>query len=661
MSWIHKLYETYEAAQGNSRLNGEEALYPVGHTQQKGHVHVVLNAEGDFLSASVMEDAPLITLPATQSSAGRTSGEAPHPLIEKIQYCAKDYPAFGGIKPSYFSSYISLLQAWCDSPHAHAKAASVLKYVARGRLVQDLVASGILHVDSRNVLLTSWDEVSPAPAIFRLLTKKKDPNGSVTQDQGDVLVCWSVEIPGDVEAKTWKDKGLQESWVDFETANVAMRGLCYVSGENSALAEQHPARLRNAGDKAKLISSNDTNGFTFRGRFTDGEQVVAVGHDVSQKAHSALRWLIGRQGYRRGTLAYVAWAVSGKEIPAPFGGPDDWISWDDDAPNEALATPAETAPNHSRDLGQIYARRLNKYMSGYGEIDTPTEDIIVMGLDSATTGRMAITYYRELKGSEFLERLRQWHTAMAWPQRFTRKEPNDKGKAKPATTWIAAAPAPDSIAEAAHGRRLDDKLRKATVERLVPCIIEGRPLPRDLMESCIRRAAHRSGQENWEWQQALGIACALFKGYFATHPDPHQRRSYDMTLENTRTSRDYLFGRLLAIAENIEQQALYYAGEKRPTNAERLMQHFADRPFSAWRTLELALDPYLKRLHSRAPGLLKIRKDLLDDVLGLFHHDDFTRDERLSGEFLLGYHCQRLDLRHKPSAEATPDAEGDTE
>ena len=39
-----------------------------------------------------------------------------------------------------------------------------------------------------------------------------------------------------------------------------------------------------------------------------------------------------------------------------------------------------------------------------------------MALDSATPGRMAITYYRELQASEFLERIRGWHEHMAWPQ-----------------------------------------------------------------------------------------------------------------------------------------------------------------------------------------------------------------------------------------------------
>ncbi|MEI6415829.1 MAG: type I-C CRISPR-associated protein Cas8c/Csd1, partial [Pseudomonadota bacterium] len=428
-----------------------------------------------------------------------------------------------------------------------------------------------------------------------------------------------------------------------------------------ALAEQHPARLRNAGDKAKLISSNDSSGFTFRGRFTDKEQAISVGHEISQKAHSALRWLIGRQGYRHDTQVFIAWAVSGKQFPSPFGELGGWGEWNDDEVPEPETVPAEAPPDHTRDLGQSFARRLNVYMAGYGEIDNPTEDIVVMGLDSATTGRMAITYYRELKGAEFLERLRRWHTAMAWPQRFSRKETDAKGKSKPVVGWSPAAPAPDTISVAAYGRRLDDKLRKATVERLIPCVIDGRPLPRDLMEACAHRVIHRSGQDSWEWELSLGVACALFKGFYETHPDSHQRRSYAMALEPTRTSRDYLFGRLLAIAENIEQKALKYADEKeRPTNAERLMQHFAMRPASAWLNIRLALEPYLERLRSSSPGLLKIRKDLLDDVTGLFQPDDFTDDSRrLSPEFLLGYHCQRLDFRYKPGAENATDAEGD--
>ena len=82
----------------------------------------------------------------------------------------------------------------------------------------------------------------------------------------------------------------------------------------------HPAKLRHTGDKAKLVSANDSSGFTFRGRFTDpyGSQAAMVSYEVTQKAHNALRWLISRQGFRNGNQVYVSWAVSGKETPKPL-------------------------------------------------------------------------------------------------------------------------------------------------------------------------------------------------------------------------------------------------------------------------------------------------------------------------------------------------------
>ena len=240
---------------------------------------------------------------------------------------------------------------------------------------------------------------------------------------------------------------------------------------------------------------------------------------------------------------------------------------------------------------------------------------------------MAITFYRELRGSEFLTRIQAWHEQFAWPQNYSKER------------QFIGAPAPRDIAETAFGSRLDEKLRAATVERLLPCIVDGAPLPLDLLRSAVRRVANRVGMDTWEWERCLGIACALFKGFF-------NERGYLMALEQERTSRDYLFGRLLAIAEDIESYALYAAGEKaRETSAARLMQRFADHPASTWRTIELSMRPYISRLRATRPGPLHKKECLLDEVVALFKPQDFLADTPLSGEFLLGYHCQRQVLR----------------
>lgn len=116
-----------------------------------------------------------------------------------------------------------------------------------------------------------------------------------------------------------------------------------------------------------------------------------------------------------------------------------------------------------------------------------------------------------------------------------------------------------------------------------------------------------------------------------------------MALDEGRRSRDYLYGRLLALADSLEEWALSTAGESRPTNAARLMQRFAERPYSTWRTLELALAPYKARLGAKATG----RVNQISEVMALFDPEDFTNDRPLSAEFLLGYHCQRYALRER--------------
>jgi CRISPR-associated protein Csd1 len=185
---------------------------------------------------------------------------------------------------------------------------------------------------------------------------------------------------------------------------------------------------------------------------------------------------------------------------------------------------------------------------------------------------------------------------------------------------------------------------------LLPCILDGRSIPCDLVTACVQQAANPAGKNHWEWERYLGIACALVRG-------SRREENYSMSLEEDRSSRDYLFGRLLAIAEKIESYALYLAKEGRDTTAERLMQRFSDHPASTWRTIELALRPYMQRLQSSRPASLYILKRLIDDVISSFQNDDFTRAGRLDAEFLLGYHCQRAAFRKEDPVDEPIQAE----
>jgi CRISPR-associated protein Csd1 len=631
VSWMQKLYETYERCAGREP-EGLDALMPICHTTQQAQIEIVLDASGSFRRASVLSDKNEgnTMIPCTEESGGR-AGSKPvnHPLCDKLQYIAGDYLRYGGEVTSGFAAnpgephrgFVESLRAWSTSAHRHQKVDAILRYVERGRVVEDLVNEKILPIGSDEKLMKQWEgDKATAPLIFKAIQNTQAPE--------DAFVRWRVEGDG-VVSTTWDDPGLVSAWIAYYRQSQSKRGYCMVSGAETSLAVQHPAKLRHGGDKAKLISSNDTSGYTFRGKFFEAAEAASVSFEVTQKGHNALRWLIKNQAYRNSDQVIVSWAVSGKPLPNPL---DSTLQLLGRAPavSEQNSVPA--------DIAQAFALRLARAIKGYGTKLDPTDEIVVMGLDSATPGRMSITFYRELKGSEFLERLEAWHRNYAWTQNFGKE------------ARFVGAPAPRDIAEAAYGRRLDDKLRKATVERLLPCIVDQLSVPRDLVLATAQRAANRAGQDNWEWEKCLGIACALFKGH-------HIERNYQMALEEDRNSRDYLYGRLLAIADNIEGYALSLSGEKRDTTAARLMQRFADRPASTWRNIAMALRPYMARLRAgeKSAGFLIKRERLLDEVTAAFKDADFTSDARLTGEFLLGYHCQRQAWR--PAASAAPQEE----
>ena len=636
MSWMAKLYDTYEQAMASN----EPQLMPISHTLQNAHVNVVISGDGDFIRAEVLEKIQVV-LPATEKSAGRSSGISPHSLADKIQYVAGDYSDFGGLKKSGFNEYKTLLTHWCDSEFTHPAAQAVLKYISKATMVADLIKHNILYTQD-NILLTKWLSEEEQPKLFRVLPKDKG-----LLEQGSALVCWTVEIPDDPQRNTWLDKTLQQSWINFDALNGGQPSLCLITGKQAIAAVNHPAKIRHSGDKAKLISSNDTSGFTFRGKFLTSEQASNIGFEVTQKAHNALRWLVSRQGFRNGDQAFVSWAVSGKDIPEPTK--DPWAMFSHDADYIA---PTE---DHSADIGQSYAIRLNKLMSGYlskGKLEAH-EDIAILGIDSATPGRMGIVCYRETIAEEFIATITKWNLDLAWPQRQKKEVTQTNKKVINDTIWPLCAPAPKKIIKAVYGENVTDSLKKNIIERLMPCIIEGKPLPIDIVNYAVKRVINRVAykrDESWLWEQNLGIACALYKGYCKRTNKLNERKDYDMALEEGNRSRDYLYGRLLAVAENIESFALYKAGEKRTTTAERMMQRFADRPCSTWRNIELSLQPYMHRLKSNSGGFIKIRKDLLDEILSLFDDEDFISEKNLSGEFLLGFHCQRLVLNAKKEA-----------
>ncbi|MDD6947148.1 MAG: type I-C CRISPR-associated protein Cas8c/Csd1, partial [Ruminococcus callidus] len=121
MSWLSYCYKTYQnsVSEIGKQQPGKVPLLPVAHTTQQVNIEVELDKDGNFQYAGLLaQDQRTTIIPCTEKSSARTSDVVPHPLVDKLQYIAADYPTFGGSKKSGWPLYHKQLQAWCTSPYA---------------------------------------------------------------------------------------------------------------------------------------------------------------------------------------------------------------------------------------------------------------------------------------------------------------------------------------------------------------------------------------------------------------------------------------------------------------------------------------------------------------------------------------------------------------
>lgn len=629
MSWMKRLYEVYEnnshqVGKFTSRGEGQSfTLLPVSHVTQSAQIEVTLDREGNFFKGRVLpKDEARTIVPATLDSANRSGSKvAAHFLHDKLFYVAGDYLKYGGEakRSENYPQYINQLKDWATDESTHRKVELIYNYVKKGTVIEDLVAEKVLFADEHGKLIEKWTKQDDE----KYGIEKPDIYKVVTGDSSEALVRFTILSETPTDPVVWEDKELFKIFQQYladkmdEEADV---GLCYVTGRTLPLTDRHGSRLRNAGDMSKLISSNDKQGFTYRGRFDNPNQAVQIGYDVSQKAHNALRWLIQRQSYRSDTRSFITFGVKEPAVVQPFQGTRDIYS---------LLMGSEVAEEKSDATNLVIAEQVQQAFKGMKhnfEIEG-IDHIIVMAVDAATTGRLAIIYYQELDSSLFLERLAHWHATCKWYQSYFDSDH------KKIVSYIGT-PSTYHIVEAVYGERADVKVKKELYTRLLPCIVDGAVLPKDIVMTIFNRVKNPMSfngdlaSPTSEWQRTLGIACALIRKRY-------EKEEIDMALDLENKSRDYLFGRLLGVAEVLERNELNRRGEKRATNAMRYLNAFSQHPARVWQTIRRQLHPYQVRQGEKVWFYNKLIREIEDEM----KVEDMNNDA-LGPKFLLGYSSQ---------------------
>lgn len=251
---------------------------------------------------------------------------------------------------------------------------------------------------------------------------------------------------------------------------------------------------------------------------------------------------------------------------------------------------------------------------------------------------------------DLIKRILQWHVDAAWPLTFFKKSIVE-GAERVNVVQYEGAPSFTDIINCACGTsdrssKSYKRFAKDVKERLIECMFGGAQFPMSILNAACHKVTRPMGYDNIRvWRRDFEIACSLWKKHYIdeTRKQHRQEDVITMYLEPNRDDRDYLYGRLLALADNFEESVLRKQGVKdRPTNAIKLMSNFTAKPYTTWGTLWKQLMPYLKS----ANGGSWFRNEV-DDVMALFKEGDFEDNKALSPMFLLGYSCQRRASKRK--------------
>lgn len=623
MSWINMLYETYlcnskEVGKKELTEHGNElpVLMPICHSTANFHLEIAIDNNAEVIphTGNTLSDKQkcVTILPCTEASQSR-SGSNPknHPLFDKLQYLAGDYTSYGGEKGEHFhKNYMDDLKAWCESPFAHPRVCLLYDYLKKGTLIQDLIKEKQLPQDDAGKLIRKWSkEYGEKKGVFQA--------GSVLSDSLDAMLRINVlNLSPAPQKPLWEDDTVWNSFIQFYLSCQDETDLCYVQGLEIPCSAISPNKIRHAADKGKLISANDSSGFTYRGRFSNDDKAVKIGYEITQKAHNALKWLLEKQGFHYGDLYYVVWGCHNPILP-PL---ED---------NDYLFNEEENETSEIIDTHEEYGKQIAKLMAGYRSQWTQRENVMILGLDSATTGRLSLVHYQEVEGNEYLDRLTRWYESVSWHLYYKKSDKDSK------SFRAMGTPTPKEIIDVLYGSNASDKLKKSTMQRILHCIFHESPIPQDFMQRATERVIKPTALESWQYQRYLPITCALVRKYYNK-----KEEIYTMGLDENNMERDYLFGRVLAYYHHIESLALYKKGEKeRATNALRLKYQFTRRPASTSMVLDRKIRPYVAQLGSYLDlELSKIRGNIPPEAFN---------DQKLSPIFLLGYDCQLVELKKK--------------
>ena len=618
MDFFTSLLKAYEKAEeiglvDQQKGTNEPVLLPIYHTSLKSDgkniISVKLDRDGRFYKAEFMASDQTIIFPVTADSAARSgSNPAPHPLVDKLSYYVSE------VSQSQYDQFHKQLANWidfCEEGEVKDFLTRVQHFISQSDFLSSILNSLFGENYKRDVLKITYVDATD---------KEKNI------DLSSCFLEFSIEqFHGFKTESVTTYKDLHRSFISYTTTNQDNFGSCNISGRREPITNKHRGLMGNA----KIISVSN-KGEAYKGRFKEREDVFSVGYETSEKIHLMIKYLLENKNSS-------TWLGSSQYLI-------NWFS--DDLTNESQLDIVKPAfddlfedEDEEKSLVSLKPNEENKqigssFIKGQKLFGNDATYYVAI-LNKTSNGRIALKYFRQLQVSQLLNNLEKWQEHYSWEAR------NKSGEYKLKT------PTFNDIITAAYGvdreRYLEldnDSFRSDQYQQLVTALIDGRPLPSSIVKKLEANIKQRQKYPK-HWYQVQQVSLAVLH--------KQHRREFTPMLDHEETDRSYLFGRLLAIYELIEEVHNSSKNPKldkkdaRVTNAERYWTAYSNQPATIMKVLDGKVRYCIDYLKTNETGYWMKLDNELKEIIQLLSPImmDKSVNQPLDYKFIFGYYAEK--------------------
>lgn len=586
---VKDLYDLYERYAADSQMQGK--VPPKGMSREEVEWELVLSESGELVNVISLSHGDgkgsnryqTMLVPEHPGRSGKNS--PPYFLCDTAVYLL----GMADIsKAKDESEAVKAQERWEASRDYHL---SILSSC------EDVAAQAVMGFFSRHILKERENDglLRDVAASDKLIFALKDSDGNIVpiHESKAIIDAW------------------ESSRVSASADEPCIRGQCSVTGKVAPLARLFPQVTDVAGAQssgASLISFN-------RDSFNSYGRTQAYNASVSQRvafgAGTALKMLLSdpERKIRLGATTFTFWS----DRPSPdednlfirfFGGGDK----NDTAEDSATVTRVRDA---IKGIKSGHPLRANF---------NPDVRYYVLGI-SPNAARLSVRFFETSTLGEVAERYGQYL--------------RDIDMVDVSTTSIFQL-----IRQCAVQGKYEN-LPSTLVNPCMRAMLTGSRFPQSLLSTLLSRMRADHGSNN-RWD--MGQRASLIKACLVRNLQSTRESEIDVALNRDNNCVGYLLGRLFAVMERAQSEAL---GTTNATIRDKYIGSASVTPARVMPTLMHGCQNHLSDLRKKKPGLNVILEKELDEIVGRKLSDNpypGTLSMEDQGEFFIGYYQERVDL-----------------